>query len=77
MKSCETCKKSGKSTESLFLHHMVPILKHIKKRTSSRVTPIIWDDMLRKWTTEDMKRKYFVNNLEQKVYLCKYRTNCT
>ncbi|XP_057289850.1 hexosaminidase D-like isoform X2 [Hydractinia symbiolongicarpus] len=56
LKDCEKCKSSKKTKEHLFLHHMIPILKHVRGKTRSKVKPIIWDDMLRKWTVDDMKQ---------------------
>ena len=55
MKDCSKCKQSNKTKEHLFLHHMIPLLKHLHTVTQNRVKPVIWDDMLRKWSVEDMK----------------------
>ncbi|XP_065647373.1 hexosaminidase D isoform X5 [Hydra vulgaris] len=56
LKDCARCKASGMQKEHIYLHHMVPILKYIKKKTNLRVRPIIWDDMIRNWPLVEMQK---------------------
>lgn len=53
--SCEKCKdfieKKGKP--SLYLYHLEPILDFLN---SKGIRPIIWDDMIRKWSIPEIKK---------------------
>ena len=54
-KVCPICKADNRSHAELYLHHMMPLLQYVKKKTGGRVTPIIWDDMMREWKVKDLK----------------------
>ncbi|OQB73166.1 MAG: Glycosyl hydrolase family 20, catalytic domain [candidate division TA06 bacterium ADurb.Bin131] len=53
--SCEKCKKFVEKygTNTLYLYHLEPIFRFLK---SLGIRPIIWDDMIRKWKTPDIKK---------------------
>lgn len=52
LKTCSVCMKDERNKSQLFVHHMTPILKHLQ---SKQVTPIMWDDMMRRWPVEYLK----------------------
>ncbi|XP_015771158.1 PREDICTED: hexosaminidase D-like [Acropora digitifera] len=52
LKTCSVCTKDKRDKSELFIHHMMPILKHLKDKG---VTPIMWDDMMRNWPVEYLK----------------------
>ncbi|XP_067042986.1 hexosaminidase D-like isoform X1 [Acropora muricata] len=52
LKTCSVCIKDKRDKSELFIHHMMPILKHLKDKG---VTPIMWDDMMRNWPVEYLK----------------------
>ncbi|XP_068717572.1 hexosaminidase D-like isoform X1 [Montipora capricornis] len=52
LKTCPVCMKDTRNKSELFVHHMTPILKHLRNKD---VTPIMWDDMMRKWPVEYLK----------------------
>ena len=52
LKTCSVCTKDKRDKSELFIHHMMPILKHLKDKD---VTPIMWDDMMRTWPVEYLK----------------------
>ena len=45
------------------MHHMIPLFDYVNKRSNYQVRPIIWDDMLRKWSVTDLKSKLWVRSL--------------
>ncbi|EDO35946.1 predicted protein [Nematostella vectensis] len=46
LKTCESCKMDVRNKSAIFLHHMLPVLRHVSNRNLSA---IIWDDMMRDW----------------------------
>lgn len=52
LKTCPVCLKDAQNKSELFVHHMKPILKHLQGK---KVTPIMWDDMMRYWPLEYLK----------------------
>ena len=52
LKTCSVCMKDERNKSQLFVHHMTPIVKHLQ---SKQVTPIMWDDMMRRWPVEYLK----------------------
>lgn len=52
LKTCPVCLKDSQNKSELFVHHMKPILKHLQGK---KVTPIMWDDMMRYWPLEYLK----------------------
>ena len=54
LKTCPVCLKDARNKSELFVHHMKPILKHLQGK---KVTPIMWDDMMRYWPLEYLKGK--------------------
>ena len=54
IKECDEC--HGNYTDlQLFNRHMIPIMEHVKSKENKKLTPIIWDDMMRTWNVSDMK----------------------
>lgn len=56
LKDCDQCKASKKSKTELYLHHMLPLFEHLKVSRGGRVRPLIWDDMIRRWTADEMMK---------------------
>ncbi|KAJ7384394.1 hypothetical protein OS493_021802 [Desmophyllum pertusum] len=52
IKTCSVCQKDARNKSELFVHHMTPILTHLKNK---QVTPVMWDDMMRNWPVEYLK----------------------
>ncbi|XP_066915167.1 hexosaminidase D-like [Clytia hemisphaerica] len=52
IKKCERCRNQTHTDTELYQEHMIPILQYA---TSSKLSPIIWDDMLRSWPAADLK----------------------
>ncbi|XP_078348228.1 hexosaminidase D-like isoform X2 [Oculina patagonica] len=52
LKTCQVCQKDARNKSELFVHHMSPILKHLQSR---KITPVMWDDMMRHWPVEYLK----------------------
>ena len=46
------CIKDVRGKSELFIKHMTPILTHLRSKS---VTPIMWDDMMRHWTVDQLK----------------------
>ena len=44
--------KDERNKSQLFVHHMTPILKHLKAKD---VAPIMWEDMMRMWPVDRLK----------------------
>ena len=40
------------SVNDIYIKHMSPIIDHV---VSNDVIPILWDDMMRKWTVQELK----------------------
>lgn len=55
LKTCSKCKESSMSPEDLYQHHMIPLLTFVKELKHNQVTPIIWDDMMRKWDVKSLQ----------------------
>ncbi len=55
MGSCPLCRKAVKSMgkDQLYLKHVAPILEHLNKKG---IRPILWDDMMRKWSAPALKK---------------------
>jgi len=54
IKACDSCK--GQYTDlELFYRHMLPIMKYTKGKKEG-LSPIIWDDMMRKWDVAALKK---------------------
>ena len=60
LKTCSVCTKDKRNKSELFIHHMMPILKHLKDKGAK---PIMWDDMMRKWPVEYLKGRTSLVNL--------------
>ncbi|KAJ7383331.1 hypothetical protein OS493_028878 [Desmophyllum pertusum] len=52
LKTCRACTDDQRNKSVIFLEHMIPVLHHVR---SKGVTPIMWDDMMREWTTDFLK----------------------
>lgn len=55
LKSCAKCKESSMSASALYQHHMIPLFKFVQELKGKEITPIIWDDMMRKWDVKSLK----------------------
>ncbi|EDO33797.1 predicted protein [Nematostella vectensis] len=53
LKTCESCKMDVRNKSAIFLHHMLPVLRHVSNRNLSA---IIWDDMMRDWELPQLSR---------------------
>ncbi|XP_046852487.1 hexosaminidase D-like isoform X2 [Xenia sp. Carnegie-2017] len=49
LKDCSSCEPSSK----VYLKHMLPVIENV---VSKKLTPIIWDDMMRRWSVENLKK---------------------
>ncbi|CAH3016273.1 unnamed protein product [Porites evermanni] len=52
LKTCRACLVDNRNKSMIFLHHMVPVLQHVRNKG---FTPILWDDMMREWTIDFLK----------------------
>ena len=52
------CEADKRNKSELFLHHMSPILKHIRDKG---LTPLMWEDMMREWTVDQLKGNCLIN----------------
>ncbi|XP_028416739.1 hexosaminidase D-like [Dendronephthya gigantea] len=50
LKACSGCNVSAAS--EVYMKHMLPVIDHV---VSNQVTPILWDDMMRRWNVDDLK----------------------
>ncbi|XP_057308314.1 hexosaminidase D-like [Hydractinia symbiolongicarpus] len=58
MKTCDQCLSSNMTDTELFKHHMIPLFKYSQTKKNfngEKLQPIIWDDMMRKWSVKDLK----------------------
>lgn len=53
--SCPRCRKfaSRHGRAALYIQHVLPLLEHLLERG---IRPILWDDMMREWTLDELKR---------------------
>ena len=57
--TCMLCRERIMSTTDLYIHHMTQVFHYLAlQKTSSggKVKAIIWDDMIRRWPVEKLKR---------------------
>ena len=52
METCDDCKRDKRNETMLFLHHMRPVLEHVRGKN---VVPLLWDDMMRDWDEDSLK----------------------
>lgn len=55
MGSCPLCKKAVMSSSkgALYLKHILPVLNYLQEKG---IQPILWDDMMRNWDIEELKK---------------------
>ena len=58
---CQAQQDAGVTKSNLFLGHVAKVLKYLKNKYPS-VTFIMWDDMLRNCTVDQMKGKHWESN---------------
>jgi len=63
------------SKADLYLHHMLPLFNHVKEKTHSKVRPVIWDDMLRKWSVTDMQKLSSLTDIMIWSYVANVKDN--
>ncbi|PFX31648.1 Hexosaminidase D [Stylophora pistillata] len=55
LKTCPTCADDQRNKSMIFLEHMIPVLQHVRNKG---ITPIMWDDMMREWSIEFLKKMF-------------------
>ena len=57
--TCQSCPEKSMSSSDLYIHHMSRVLNHVathKRRNGKKIKSIIWDDMIRSWPIEKLKK---------------------
>ena len=67
---CQAQQDAGVTKSNLFLGHVAKVLKYLKNKYPS-VTFIMWDDMLRNCTVDQMKGKHWEGNFGLRTGLVK------
>lgn len=55
IRNCDRCVEGNFTDTDLYHRHMLPIINHVKTSRKS-LTPVVWDDMMRTWLVDDLKK---------------------
>ena len=57
--TCQSCPEKIMSSSDLYIHHMSRVLNHVathKRRNGRKLKSIMWEDMIRSWSIEQLKK---------------------
>ncbi|XP_063239618.1 hexosaminidase D-like [Bacillus rossius redtenbacheri] len=65
--ACELCAGSLKEPRQLFAEHVARVARHVRGLYPG-VTPLVWDDMMRQWTVQQLERSGLAELVEPVVW---------